>query len=170
MDLAAMMARKDKVVRELTAGIAYLLKKNKIEAITGTRSRQSASVELRTCLPSNGRVILEAESQDGKLEIPGDKILVCGGRKAYTRGLGLEAIGIQPDARTGHFGSKLELNTQLLKGLVQVSTEKGLMVPVLRDADKLAFAQIEKGIAELAVRARDGKISVADLWRVKDRG
>lgn len=37
------------------------------------------------------------------------------------------------------------------------------MVPVLRDADKLAFAQIEKGIAELAVRARDGKISVADL-------
>jgi len=46
---------------------------------------------------------------------------------------------------------------------VAVSTEKGLMVPVLRDADKLAFAQIEKGIAELAVRARDGKISVADL-------
>lgn len=46
---------------------------------------------------------------------------------------------------------------------VAVSTEKGLMVPVLRDADKLAFAQIEKGIAELAIRARDGKISVADL-------
>lgn len=46
---------------------------------------------------------------------------------------------------------------------VAVSTEKGLMVPVLRDAEKLAFAQIEKGISELAVRARDGKISVADL-------
>jgi dihydrolipoamide dehydrogenase len=215
LDLAAMMARKDKVVRELTAGIAYLLKKNKIEAITGTArvakpgevvvtdasgtektlacknillATGSEPVQIPT-LPFDGkhvlsstealcldrvpdhlivvgggyiglelgsvwkrlgarvtvveflpkilticdgeiaahlhktleklgvefklgtkvtgrrvegdRVILEAESQDGKLEIPGDKILVCVGRKAYTRGLGLEAIGIQPDARTG---------------------------------------------------------------------
>lgn len=46
---------------------------------------------------------------------------------------------------------------------VAVSTEKGLMVPVLRDADKMTFAQIEKGIVELAAKARDGKISVADL-------
>lgn len=46
---------------------------------------------------------------------------------------------------------------------VAVSTGKGLMVPVLRDADKLSFAQIEKGIVDLAVKARDGKISVADL-------
>jgi 2-oxoglutarate dehydrogenase E2 component (dihydrolipoamide succinyltransferase) len=46
---------------------------------------------------------------------------------------------------------------------VAVSTEKGLMVPVLRDADRLSFAQIEKGIAELAARARDGKITVQDL-------
>jgi 2-oxoglutarate dehydrogenase E2 component (dihydrolipoamide succinyltransferase) len=46
---------------------------------------------------------------------------------------------------------------------VAVSTEKGLMVPVLRDADQLTFAQIEKGIADLAAKARDGKITVADL-------
>jgi 2-oxoglutarate dehydrogenase E2 component (dihydrolipoamide succinyltransferase) len=46
---------------------------------------------------------------------------------------------------------------------VAVSTEKGLMVPVLRGADRLSFAQIEKGIAELAQKARDGKISVNDL-------
>ena len=46
---------------------------------------------------------------------------------------------------------------------VAVSTEKGLMVPVLRDADKLTFAQVEKTITELALKARDGKISVADL-------
>jgi len=36
-------------------------------------------------------------------------------------------------------------------------------VPVLRDADKLSFAQIEKGIAELAAKARDNKITVQDL-------
>ncbi len=46
---------------------------------------------------------------------------------------------------------------------VAVSTEKGLMVPVLRDAGRLSCAQIEKGIADLAAKARDGKISVADL-------
>jgi 2-oxoglutarate dehydrogenase E2 component (dihydrolipoamide succinyltransferase) len=46
---------------------------------------------------------------------------------------------------------------------VAVSTEKGLMVPVLRDADALSFAVIEKAIADLAARARDGKIGVADL-------
>src|SRR5207302_6588509 len=40
---------------------------------------------------------------------------------------------------------------------VAVSTEKGLMVPVLRDAGRMGFAQIEKGVAELAARARDGK-------------
>ena len=46
---------------------------------------------------------------------------------------------------------------------VAVSTEKGLMVPVLRDADRLGFAEIEKAIAEVAKKARDGKVSVADL-------
>jgi 2-oxoglutarate dehydrogenase E2 component (dihydrolipoamide succinyltransferase) len=46
---------------------------------------------------------------------------------------------------------------------VAVSSEKGLMVPVIRDADKLSFAQVEKAIAELASRARDGTITVADL-------
>jgi 2-oxoglutarate dehydrogenase E2 component (dihydrolipoamide succinyltransferase) len=46
---------------------------------------------------------------------------------------------------------------------VAVSTEKGLMVPVLRDAGRLSFARIEKTIADLAAKARDGKITVADL-------
>lgn len=46
---------------------------------------------------------------------------------------------------------------------VAVSTEKGLMVPVLRDADKLSFADIEVAIAELAEKARHGKIEVSDL-------
>jgi 2-oxoglutarate dehydrogenase E2 component (dihydrolipoamide succinyltransferase) len=46
---------------------------------------------------------------------------------------------------------------------VAVSTDKGLMVPVLRDADRMSFADIEKAIAAVAVKARDGKISVTDL-------
>lgn len=46
---------------------------------------------------------------------------------------------------------------------VAVSSEKGLFVPVIRDADSLGFAEIEKKIGELAKRARDGKIGVPDM-------
>jgi 2-oxoglutarate dehydrogenase E2 component (dihydrolipoamide succinyltransferase) len=46
---------------------------------------------------------------------------------------------------------------------VAVSTPKGLVVPVLRDADRMSFADVEKTLADLAVRARDGKIGLDDL-------
>ncbi len=46
---------------------------------------------------------------------------------------------------------------------VAVSTDRGLMVPVLRDADRLSLAEIERAIAELARKAREGRISVAEL-------
>src|SRR5208337_4737166 len=46
---------------------------------------------------------------------------------------------------------------------VAVSTEKGLLVPVLRDCEKRSFADVEKGIGELAQKAREDKITVADL-------
>jgi 2-oxoglutarate dehydrogenase E2 component (dihydrolipoamide succinyltransferase) len=46
---------------------------------------------------------------------------------------------------------------------VAVSTEKGLMVPVIRGCDTIGMADIEKSIADAAKRARDGKITLADL-------
>jgi 2-oxoglutarate dehydrogenase E2 component (dihydrolipoamide succinyltransferase) len=46
---------------------------------------------------------------------------------------------------------------------VAVSTERGLMVPVLRDADAMSFADVEKGIANYAARARSGSITLEDL-------
>ena len=46
---------------------------------------------------------------------------------------------------------------------VAVGTEQGLVVPVLRDADGLSFAEIERTIAELGVKARDGALSMAEL-------
>src|SRR5437763_8115645 len=46
---------------------------------------------------------------------------------------------------------------------IAVSTEKGLVVPVLREADRKSFAEIEKAIADMAGRARDGKLSLAEL-------
>jgi len=46
---------------------------------------------------------------------------------------------------------------------VAVGTPQGLVVPVLRDADVLDFAGVEKGIGDLSRKARDGKLSIADL-------
>jgi 2-oxoglutarate dehydrogenase E2 component (dihydrolipoamide succinyltransferase) len=46
---------------------------------------------------------------------------------------------------------------------VAVSTERGLIVPVLRDADAMSFAAVEQGIADFALRARNGTITLEDL-------
>ncbi|MCW9059689.1 MAG: 2-oxoglutarate dehydrogenase complex dihydrolipoyllysine-residue succinyltransferase [Gammaproteobacteria bacterium] len=46
---------------------------------------------------------------------------------------------------------------------VAVSTERGLVVPVLRGADRLGFADMEAGIADFAARARDAKLTMEDL-------
>ena len=44
-----------------------------------------------------------------------------------------------------------------------VGTDKGLVVPVLRNADELSFADIEKNIKEISEKARDGKLTIEDL-------
>ena len=46
---------------------------------------------------------------------------------------------------------------------VAVGTEQGLVVPVVRDADRMSFAEIEQTIAALARKARDGKLTIEDL-------
>ena len=46
---------------------------------------------------------------------------------------------------------------------VAVGTERGLVVPVVRDADKKSFADLERDIADYATKAREGKIKIEDL-------
>jgi 2-oxoglutarate dehydrogenase E2 component (dihydrolipoamide succinyltransferase) len=46
---------------------------------------------------------------------------------------------------------------------VAVSTDEGLVVPIIRDADHKNFAEIEQGIADLATKAREGKLTLDDL-------
>jgi 2-oxoglutarate dehydrogenase E2 component (dihydrolipoamide succinyltransferase) len=46
---------------------------------------------------------------------------------------------------------------------VAVGTEKGLVVPVVRNADQMSFATIEKAIAEYGKKARDGQLQIADM-------
>ncbi|WKE67072.1 2-oxoglutarate dehydrogenase complex dihydrolipoyllysine-residue succinyltransferase [Gallaecimonas kandeliae] len=46
---------------------------------------------------------------------------------------------------------------------IAVSTPKGLVTPVLRDADQMSLADIEKAIRDLAIKARDGKLTMEDM-------
>ncbi len=46
---------------------------------------------------------------------------------------------------------------------IAVSTPRGLVTPVLRDADQLSMAGIENGIRDLAIKGRDGKLAIADM-------
>lgn len=46
---------------------------------------------------------------------------------------------------------------------IAVSTDKGLVTPVLRNVERMSFADIEKGIGDYATKARDGKLSLEDL-------
>ncbi len=46
---------------------------------------------------------------------------------------------------------------------IAVSTPKGLVVPVIRNAEKMSFDQVEKEIVRLALKARDGKLSIDDM-------
>jgi 2-oxoglutarate dehydrogenase E2 component (dihydrolipoamide succinyltransferase) len=46
---------------------------------------------------------------------------------------------------------------------IAVGSPRGLVVPIIRDADQLSLAQIEKKIAEFGAKARDGKLSIEEL-------
>lgn len=59
-------------------------------------------------------------------------------------------------------GDEIVMNKHNHVGIA-VSTPKGLVVPVLRKADLMTFADIEKGISDYAKKARDGKIAIADM-------
>jgi 2-oxoglutarate dehydrogenase E2 component (dihydrolipoamide succinyltransferase) len=74
----------------------------------------------------------------------------------------VEALRAYPAANAWMEGNEIVYHHYYNIG-VAVSSEKGLMVPVLRDADAMSFAQIDRAIAELAAKARDGQIAVTDL-------
>jgi 2-oxoglutarate dehydrogenase E2 component (dihydrolipoamide succinyltransferase) len=74
----------------------------------------------------------------------------------------IEALKAYPSVNGRVDGSDIVLYNSYDIG-VAVSTERGLMVPVIRDADRMTFAEIEKAIGAFAVKAREGTIAVSDL-------
>lgn len=74
----------------------------------------------------------------------------------------VEALKAIPQINAQLEGDELITNHYYDIG-VAVGTEKGLMVPVLRDCEKLTLAALEKELVVFAIKAREGKIGLADL-------
>ncbi len=74
----------------------------------------------------------------------------------------IEALKAYPAVNSYIQGTDLEYHNYYNIGIA-VSTDRGLMVPVIRDADQMSIAQVEMAIRDYAAKARDGKISVDEL-------
>jgi len=74
----------------------------------------------------------------------------------------VDALQAIPSINSRLDGDELITNNAYDIG-VAVGTERGLIVPVLKDCEKLSFAEIEASLAGFAVKAREGRISMEDL-------
>jgi 2-oxoglutarate dehydrogenase E2 component (dihydrolipoamide succinyltransferase) len=74
----------------------------------------------------------------------------------------IEALKTLPDVNGSIDGKDTIMHDYVDLGIA-VGTERGLVVPVLKDAHKMSSIDIDKKIAELAVKARDGKLSITDI-------
>jgi 2-oxoglutarate dehydrogenase E2 component (dihydrolipoamide succinyltransferase) len=74
----------------------------------------------------------------------------------------IEALKAFPEVNAYIQGTDVEYHNYYNLGIA-VSTDRGLMVPVIKDIDQMSVAQIELAIRDYAAKARDGKISVDDL-------
>ena len=74
----------------------------------------------------------------------------------------VDALQAIPSINSRIDGDELITNNAYDIG-VAVGTERGLIVPVLKDCEKLSFAEIETSLAGFAVKAREGRISMEDL-------
>ncbi len=74
----------------------------------------------------------------------------------------VEALKLIPEVNASMDGRDVVYHDYIDMGIA-VGTERGLVVPVIRGADQLDFVGIEKKMTEIAGKARDGKLTIADL-------
>ena len=106
----------------------------------------------------SGIMALRAKMQDGFTKKHGVKL----GFMSFFIKAVVEALKSVPSLNGQMDGDEFVQNHYYDIG-VAVGTEKGLIVPVLRDCDTKSFAQLEKDIAGYAAKSREGKIGIDDL-------
>jgi 2-oxoglutarate dehydrogenase E2 component (dihydrolipoamide succinyltransferase) len=101
---------------------------------------------------------LRAKSQDAFTKKNGVKL----GFMSFFIKAGVEALKTVPVVN-GRIEDEDFIQNNFYDIGVAVGTERGLVVPVVRDADKKSFADLERDIADYAVKAREGKLKIEDL-------
>ncbi|MFJ7736571.1 2-oxoglutarate dehydrogenase complex dihydrolipoyllysine-residue succinyltransferase [Lysinibacillus sp. NPDC097287] len=101
---------------------------------------------------------LRSRKKDQFFESTGSKL---GFMSFFTKAV-VAALKKYPYVNAQIVGDEIHLNNFFDIG-VAVSTEEGLVVPVVRDADRKNFSEIEDSIADLAKKARDKKLGLSDL-------
>ena len=101
---------------------------------------------------------LRTKSQDAFTKKNGLKL----GFMSFFIKAAVEALKAVPSINSRIEGEDFILNHFYDIG-VAVGTERGLVVPVVRDADKKTFAELERDIADFAAKAREGKMKIEDL-------
>jgi len=84
------------------------------------------------------------------------------GMMSFFTAASVEALKRFPAVNASVDGSDIVYHDYFDIGIA-VSSERGLVVPILRDADQLSYAEIEQSIRDLGMRARDGKLGIEDL-------
>jgi len=74
----------------------------------------------------------------------------------------VEAMKVVPEINASIDGKEIVYYDSVHLGIA-VGSERGLVVPVIHEAQNLSFAEIEQKLAALAIKARSGKLSIADL-------
>jgi len=84
------------------------------------------------------------------------------GMMSYFTAAAVEALKRFPAVNASIDGNDIVYHDYFDIGIA-VSSERGLVVPILRDADQMSYADIEKAIRDLGTRARDGKLGIEEL-------
>lgn len=139
--------------------------RTKMTSLRKTVAKRLVSVKNETAMLTtfneidmSGIYAIRAKYKDKFKEVHGNNV---GFMSFFTKAV-TEALYHYPAVNAMIDGEEIVYNKYCDIGIA-VSAPKGLMVPVLRNAELMSLAQIEGGIKELAIKARDGKLTIADM-------
>lgn len=139
--------------------------RSKMTALRKTVAKRLVSVKNETAMLTtfnevdmSGIYAIRAKYKDKFKEVYGTNI---GFMSFFTKAV-TEALYHFPAVNGMIDGEEIVYNKYCDIGIA-VSAPKGLMVPVLRNAEMMSLAQIEQGIKDLAIKARDGKLTIPDM-------
>jgi 2-oxoglutarate dehydrogenase E2 component (dihydrolipoamide succinyltransferase) len=139
--------------------------RNKMTSLRKTVAKRLVAVKNETAMLTTFNEVdmsaiyaIRAKYKDKFKEVYGSNV---GFMSFFTKAV-TEALFHYPAVNAMIDGEELVYNNYCDIGIA-VSAPKGLMVPILRNAELMSIADIEKGIKDLAIKARDGKLSIDDM-------